>query len=227
MNLFLGGGSLASLMKPHFYKKISIKQILRSQLRQNIFWASSRATALQHEIVQRSMAQLNEHNHEELDSIYTRPTLDLYLCNKYWNFITADQSKEEISDLEDARKRLEHYEKLYSFMEYCSDLSGIVTTMTTRIAGTNPSLPQSMYRRSRHNSNENLFSEVEQCLDAYYGIIDDCTEQHPEWVKKVEEEIGSNMAFLFTAFDDSVRDDLVARSKLFERFDLEKQKFFK
>ena len=33
MNLFFGGGSLASLMKPHFYKKISPKQLIRSTLR--------------------------------------------------------------------------------------------------------------------------------------------------------------------------------------------------
>jgi hypothetical protein len=44
MNLFFGG-SLGSLMKPHFYRKISPKQIIRSTLRQNILWAASRASA--------------------------------------------------------------------------------------------------------------------------------------------------------------------------------------
>jgi hypothetical protein len=35
------------------------------------------------------------------------------------------------------------------------------------------------------------------------------------------------MAFMFLNFDESVRDNLVAESDLFQRFDLEKQKFFK
>jgi hypothetical protein len=35
------------------------------------------------------------------------------------------------------------------------------------------------------------------------------------------------VAFLFVAFDESVRDNLVEKSHLFKRFDLEKQKFFK
>lgn len=39
MNLFFGG-SLASLMRPHFYRRIGIKQLIRNQLKQNIFCKS-------------------------------------------------------------------------------------------------------------------------------------------------------------------------------------------
>jgi hypothetical protein len=109
-------------------------------------WAASRSAALQHELVQRSMHQFAEHNHEELSSLYTRPTLDLYLCNKYWNFITSDLSTEEITDLEKAKSQLQHYEKLYTLMEYGSDLNGLLTGLDTRIASNNPSLPQTIYR---------------------------------------------------------------------------------
>lgn len=35
MNLFFGG-SLGSLMKPHFYKKFGVRTLLRNQLKQNI-----------------------------------------------------------------------------------------------------------------------------------------------------------------------------------------------
>jgi hypothetical protein len=87
------------------------------------------------------MAQLSDSNHEENDGIYTRPTLDLYLCNKYWNFITNDLSAEEVADLEKARAQLAHYEKLYAIMEYGSDLNGILTCIETRIACNNPSVP--------------------------------------------------------------------------------------
>lgn len=225
MNLFFGG-SLGSLMKPHFYKKISIKQILRSQLRQNILWSASRASAWQHDIVQRSMHQFADHNHEELDGMFTRPTLDLYLCNKYWGFITADLSAEEVADLEKAKAQLAHYEKLYALMEYGSDLNQLLNCLDTRIASNNPSIPMTIYRQSRHNQSEPIFKEVEACLDAYYGMIDDCAE-FPEWARKIEEDIGQNLAYTFLTFDESVRDQLVANSETFKRFDLEKQKFFK
>jgi hypothetical protein len=64
------------------------------------------------------------------------------------------------------------------------------------------------------------------CLEAYYGLLEDCKD-FPEWHRKIEEEIGGSIAFIFVNFDESVRDNLVARSNLFQRFDLEKQKFFK
>jgi hypothetical protein len=229
MNLLFGGGSLGGLMKPHMYRRLSPKQLVRSWLRQNILWSAAKASALQHEIVQRSMSQLSEHNHEELDSLYTRPTLDLYLCNKYWNFITGDDlSKEEVQDLETAKSQLTHYEKIYSLMEYGSDLNQLLTALETRIASNNPSLPQTIYRKSRHNESENVIKEVEACLAAYYSIIDDAEAQKcTEWVRKAEEDIGQNIALLFINFDESVRDELVSRSPLFARFDLEKQKFFK
>jgi hypothetical protein len=57
-------------------------------------------------------------------------------------------------------------------------------------------------------------------------MIDD-SKDCPEWVKKIEEDIGQNIAYTFVNFDESVRDALVEKSHLFKRFDLEKQKFFK
>ena len=36
MNLFFGGGHLASLMKPHFWQKVGIRSLLRNTLKQNI-----------------------------------------------------------------------------------------------------------------------------------------------------------------------------------------------
>ena len=36
MNLFFGGGSLAGLMKPHFWQKVGPKALLRNTLKQNI-----------------------------------------------------------------------------------------------------------------------------------------------------------------------------------------------
>lgn len=67
---------------------------------------------------------------------------------------------------------------------------------------------------------------MEQAVKAYYDLLEDCKDE-PLWVRKIEEEIGQNIAYLYVNFDESVRDSLVARSELLNRFDLEKQKFFK
>lgn len=174
------------------------------------------------------MTQLFDHNNEEQDGLFTRPTLDLYILNKYWNFLTSgpDTTKEEIADLEKARATLQHYEKIYSLMEYGADLNGILTCLDTRVSSQNPSIFLTVYRQSRHNQTDKIFNEVELCLEAYYGMIDDCKD-YPEWVRKIEEELGQNMAFMFLNFDESVRDELVSHSHLFQRFDLDKQRFFK
>jgi hypothetical protein len=54
--------------------------------------------ALQKELVQKTIFSFTEHN-EEVEGLYTRPTLDCYLANKYWNFITTDLSQEEVNDV--------------------------------------------------------------------------------------------------------------------------------
>ena len=66
------------------------------------------------------MNQFQEYNLEDLQGEFTRPTLDLYLCNKYWNFMTKGASAEEVADLENAKEQLTHYEELYDIMEYAN-----------------------------------------------------------------------------------------------------------
>lgn len=82
-----------------------------------------------------------------MQGLFTRPTLDLYLLNKYWNFVTKGLDEHEISDLERARERLTHYEKLYSIFEYGNELSVAMTCLETRIAQNNPSIPMTVYRK--------------------------------------------------------------------------------
>lgn len=79
--------------------------------------------------------------------MFTRPTLDLYWLNKYWRFLTKDLSPEEIADLEIAKRNLEKYEQIYSIFEYGTELNAIMTTIETRIAQNNPSVPMTVYRK--------------------------------------------------------------------------------
>ncbi len=68
--------------------------------------------------MQRSIGQFFDHNFEEQDGMFTRPTLDLYWINRYWRFLTKDLSPEEIADMEVAKQNLEKYEQIYSIFEY-------------------------------------------------------------------------------------------------------------
>ena len=73
----------------------------------------------------------------------------MYILENYWNFLTKGLSKEEVADLEEARKEFEHYDKIYTLMEYAYNLTSTVTTLETRIGTNNPSLPQTVYRHVR------------------------------------------------------------------------------
>lgn len=48
-------------------------------------------------------------------------------------------------------------------------------------------------------------------------MIDD-SKNYPEWVRKIEEDVGHSIAFMATGFDESVRDELVSHSEIFYRF---------
>lgn len=95
-----------------------------------------------------------------------------------------------------------------------------------RVSANNPSIPTSIYRQSSSSNLQAVFPEIEACLEAYYGLIDDC-ENCPEWREKVEKELGSTVSYLFLTLDESSRDALVQTSPVWARFDAEKQIFFK
>ena len=104
--------------------------------------------------------------------------------NKNWSSNTAGLSSEELEDLESARASIENYEKIYSIFEYSSEITRLCNTVETRICANNPSIPMNMYRRSASSTMEHIFPEIEKCLEAYYGLVDDCAE-FPDWQKKI------------------------------------------
>ncbi len=84
--------------------------------------------AYQNDLVQKTLVGFNENN-TEIDSLYTRPTLDCYLLTKYWRFITHDLSPEQVEDFQKAREQLEHYSKIYKIFEYTNLLHETMTTL--------------------------------------------------------------------------------------------------
>lgn len=83
-----------------------------------------------------------------------------------------------------------------------------------------------MYRVSSSSSMENIFPEIEKCLEAYFSLIDDCA-AYPDWQKKIQKELGGTVSYLALCLDEVSRDIAVETSEVYRRFDLEKQIYFK
>ena len=172
------------------------------------------------------MTQLFEYNHEDMQCAYTKPAMDSYNLNKEWASLTSGLSEEEISDLKQSKDTLDNYEKIYSIVEYVSTLHEGMTTLEKKIQTNNPTMPQNMYRKCSANSQKNLFPEMESFLQAYYDLMDDC-DGHPVWQRKLEEDLGGSVSFLGIQMEEALRDQVVSSSPAYERFDGEKQKYFK
>jgi len=155
-----------------------------------------------------------------------QPLVALEQLEKNWDNMTKGLSSEELSDLESARSEMKKYEQIYNIFEYGTQLNEFITSLETRIASNNVTIPMSSYRFSKSTSIEELFPEIEQCLNAYYELIDDCAD-FPDWRYKVEQDLGGVVSYLALNIDESSRDAAVQMSKAFERFDLEKQRYFK
>ena len=140
---------------------------------------ASRAEANQRVLVRKSIHQLHEYNLEQND-IYLEPVTELASFTSKWDKYTSGLSAEEVEDLEKARAILENYQKIYSIMEYASDLNELMYVIESQVSSNNPSYPMSVYRRSASTSTPQMLPEIEKMLTAYYGLIDDC-EGYPEW----------------------------------------------
>ena len=84
-------------------------------------------------------------------SVYTKPCLDLWYVNKYWTFLTKNMQPAEVADFEVARSQLEHYEKIYTVVEYASDLNNHMTILQRRMNTNNPTIPQNLWRQCSGN----------------------------------------------------------------------------
>ena len=62
----------------------------------------------------------------EQNDIYLEPVTELASFTSKWDKYTSGLSAEEVEDLEKARAILENYQKIYSIMEYASDLNELM-----------------------------------------------------------------------------------------------------
>lgn len=78
-----------------------------------------------------------------------------------------------------------------------------------------------IYRSCAANAPEKLFSEMEDLMQAYYDLLDDCKD-YPLWQRKFQEDLGQSVSFLGIMMEEVMRNENVSRSPIFERFDAEK-----
>ena len=135
-------------------------------------------------------------------------------------------SDAEKADFKETKNTLKHYNRIFTIVEYTSDLHLNMIALQLRIMTLNPSMPQNIYRSCGANTVETLFPEVEAHLQAYYDLMDDCKD-FPVWSRKLEEDLGQSASMLAIMMEEVSRDTAVANSKIYERFDMEKQKYFK
>ena len=167
------------------------------------------------------MTQLNEYNGEYGKCKYTKPTLDLFWAQKNWAWLTSEMTPEQLADFEQARDELVQYEKIYSIVEYASDLNEGMTVLERKIMSNNVTIPMNFYRGCRANSQANLFPELEMYMKAYYDLLDDC-EHLPLWKRKLEEDLGGVVSFLGIEIEEAARDLAIEMSPVYARFDADK-----
>ena len=119
-----------------------------------------------------------------------------------------------------------NYEKIYSIVEYVSDLNEHLTVLQRRIGTNNATMPQNMYRACSNNAPYKLWPEVEIYLKAYYDLMDDC-EDFPIWKRKLQEDLGGVMSFMAIQMEEMSNEELSQKSEIFKRFQDDKQVYFK
>ena len=101
---------------------------------------------------------------DEPHAQFLTPVMEATKFNKNWSKYTSGLSKEEVEDLEKARKTLAKYEKIYSLYEYATDLHSNMNILENRISANNPSVPLNMWRTSVSSEITAIWPEILQCL---------------------------------------------------------------
>ena len=71
-----------------------------------------------------------------------------------------------------------------------------------------------------------LFPDIEALMKSYFDFKEEIGD-NKVWQRKLEEDVGTHIAFLASNMDESSKDVLVEKSKYFAMYEEEKQTFFK
>lgn len=106
--------------------------------------------------------------------------------------------EEEKADFAEAIKKLESYQEVYNLMALGSQIH-TTFTMLYRTMNQNFPTPTKAWRYSPEYSMERKLFEAEALFEVYYKLCDNVKE-NPEWLKKVETDLGKHISFLYGLF---------------------------
>ena len=78
--------------------------------------------------------------------MYLAPLEILKSFTAKWDKNMQGLSPEEVADFEEARTKLENYQKVYDIYEYATELNNMMYVIEGQISSNNPSNPLNVYR---------------------------------------------------------------------------------
>lgn len=105
---------------------------------------------------------------------------------------------EKRADFDKAVKSLENYEALYQFMTLGSQIH-TTFQMIYRTMNQNFPVPAVAWRYSPEYDIEKKLFESEALFNVYYKMLD-AVKESPEWIGKIEIDLGKHMSFLYGLF---------------------------
>ena len=118
-----------------------------------------------------------------------------FLYHKFEIKLLANSEKEAQLDIRELGEKLDKYSNLYHTMNYMSRVASISHNLILRMNG-NSLNPMTLWRFSKANLQGFVYPEIDNVFQIYYDLIDACKD-NPEWKKKIEVELGRQLANLY------------------------------
>lgn len=219
-------GALGAQMRTEYFARINPFAFYNNYKLQRALHFANKSRPMLEQMVRRSSLTWKEFNIEDQEHYYSQPAIELDWLEKNMGKLAQQKSEAEFRDIEIAVDRLRTYRRALDIMDNAANIGIHLTLLNVRIATNNVSNPMNILRYSSYQCRENLVAELEKLTRAYYQMIDDCA-SNPAWVKKLEDEVGQEVAFTFLQFDETSREAMSQESEVFARFENEKMKYFR
>lgn len=122
----------------------------------------------------------------------------------------------EKADFTKAVDNLKAYQDVYNIMAIGSQIH-TTFQMLYRTMNQNFPTPTKAWRFSPEYTIEKKLYEAEALLDVYYKLCDSAKE-NPEWLKKIEKDLGKHMNFLYGLFPRPIIEKYSADLPCFKKF---------
>jgi hypothetical protein len=169
------------------------------------------------------MSHLFSYTFKSEEVEYNDPIYKYALANCCWGLLTRGASKEELTDLSDAKQALKNYKYLYQYMNYGMYISMNAISVHRMFMVNFKHSATTFWRQARYHRYDEVVRRYQQLLRVYYNFLDQATDV---WKAKIEKEIGYLLNYLYNFLNFDTKEKLKA-DPLFMRFEGDKHKFFR